>query len=248
MLSRTLPLALGLCALPLAGAAEIDWVSPVTRTPVLELYSSQGCSSCPPAERWLSRFVDSPRLWRELVPLVFHVDYWDYLGWSDPFASPAHTQRQQGYRSAGRIRSVYTPGFVYEGREWRGWFDGQSLPAATAPTVGRLRLVGGSQGLNLSFEPRLPGGQWRAHLARLGFDKRTRVPAGENAGRELRHDFVVLAESEAMGEMEAGQVRWRLALPGQPGAGREALVAWVSQDNDPAPVQALGGWLDAPTP
>src|SRR5881394_2772067 len=66
---------------------------------LLELYTSEGCSSCPPAETWLSRLKESPKLWKDFVPVAFHVDYWDYLGWKDPFAAKVYTERQHEYAS-----------------------------------------------------------------------------------------------------------------------------------------------------
>ena len=65
---------------------------------VLELYTSEGCSSCPPAETWLSRLREAPGLWKDFVPLAFHVDYWDYLGWRDPWGSREYSNRQRAYR------------------------------------------------------------------------------------------------------------------------------------------------------
>src|SRR6186713_3438579 len=100
-----------------AGSANFE--SGKTRTHVIELFTSEGCSSCPPAEAWLSKLKDEPRLWRDFVPLAFHVDYWDRLGWRDPFAARQWTARQYDYSSRWNSSSVYTPGFVLNGREWR---------------------------------------------------------------------------------------------------------------------------------
>ena len=68
-----------------ATAASLTLSSQEQRTTLIELYTSEGCSSCPPADRWLSRLKDDPRLWKQIVPLAFHVDYWNYLGWRDRF-------------------------------------------------------------------------------------------------------------------------------------------------------------------
>lgn len=86
---------------------------------LLELFTSEGCSSCPPAEASLSRLVNDSRLWREFVPVAFHVDYWDRFGWKDPFASVEWTKRQQTYAENWKAETVYTPAFVLNGREWR---------------------------------------------------------------------------------------------------------------------------------
>lgn len=111
--------------LPLAQAGDPHTFSSGTgKTTVIELFTSEGCSSCPPADNWLSGFKSDPRLWKQIIPLAFHVDYWDYIGWRDRFASPAFSARQSDHKKQGNIRSVYTPGLVVDGREWRGWFGG----------------------------------------------------------------------------------------------------------------------------
>src|SRR6478609_8524746 len=104
---------------PLAAAAR-HLESGTTQTTLLELYSSEGCSSCPPAEAWMASLRDAPGLWRDFVPVVFHVAYWDRLGWRDRFASEQFTQRQYAYAARWRSDSVYTPEFVANGEQWRG--------------------------------------------------------------------------------------------------------------------------------
>src|SRR5688572_1610666 len=93
--------------------------SPAQQVHLLELYTSEGCSSCPPADRWLSDLKDDPGLWKNFVPVAFHVDYWDHLGWKDKFARAAHTSRQRRYADEWGANTVYTPGLVLDGAEWR---------------------------------------------------------------------------------------------------------------------------------
>src|SRR5574339_14875 len=95
----------------LMSAGPIQFHSSTNRTALLELYTSEGCSSCPPAEAWLSRLKSDARLWKDFVPVAFHVDYWDYLGWRDPFGAAEYSERQRGYAAQWKSRSVYTPGF-----------------------------------------------------------------------------------------------------------------------------------------
>jgi hypothetical protein len=95
-------------------AGEPIFQSDKTQTALVELYTSEGCSSCPPAEEWFSTLSANPGLWKQFVPVAFHVDYWDDLGWKDSFATPAYTQRQRDYAAAWGSSSVYTPGFVLE--------------------------------------------------------------------------------------------------------------------------------------
>jgi len=131
--TRTVPpgavramLLMGFWAAAAAGAApesqagrdprlHFESVSPGPR--VIELYTSEGCSSCPPADRWLAALASQPQLWARYVPLAFHVDYWDALGWPDRFASRRHTARQRAYARNGRLSQVYTPAFVVGGNE-----------------------------------------------------------------------------------------------------------------------------------
>src|SRR6188472_2378721 len=117
------------------GEATIE--SGKTRTHLIELFTSEGCSSCPPAEAWLSKLKDEPRLWRDFVPMAFHVDYWDRLGWRDPFATKEWTARQYDYSARWRSTTVYTPGFVLDGREWRN----SALPSASNDKPGVLMIV-----------------------------------------------------------------------------------------------------------
>src|SRR6059036_3501 len=107
-------IVLAMTAAITASAAETTFEVGPQRAQLLELYTSEGCSSCPPAEAWLSKLKDAPGLWRDFVPIAFHVDYWDSLGWKDPFAIKAYSERQRDYAASWRSRSVYTPGFVLD--------------------------------------------------------------------------------------------------------------------------------------
>jgi hypothetical protein len=84
---------------------------------MVELFTSQGCSSCPPADQWMSQLITRDGLWTDYVPLAFHVDDWDDIGWKDPFASPEHSERQRQYADEGGLDFVYTPGFLINGQE-----------------------------------------------------------------------------------------------------------------------------------
>src|ERR1700758_1185011 len=90
---------------------ETIFESGVVQTTLIELFTSEGCSSCPRAEKWLSGLKSNPDLWKRTIPVAFHVDYWDHLGWRDRFSKLEFTERQQYYAAAWRNDSVYTPGF-----------------------------------------------------------------------------------------------------------------------------------------
>src|SRR5262245_11683203 len=192
--------ALLMGATPLLSAAPIEFQSVATATPLLELYTSEGCSSCPPAEAWLSRIKENPKLWKDFVPVAFHVDYWDYLGWADPLGAADYSERQRAYAAAWKSRSVYTPGFVLDGQEWRGHLSPDKPPDSSHRTPGTL-ILSSDDGKSwlLRFEPvsRSLYGPVVFYVALLGFELSTDVKAGENRGRTLQHDFVVLRVSTA---------------------------------------------------
>src|SRR5215216_163125 len=110
---REMRFLLLLLSLPLLAAAGEPKVfsSGENQVHLLELFSSEGCSSCPPAEQWLADLRQAPGLWRDFVPVSFHVNYWDRLGWKDRFANKEFTARQYAYSSLWRSVSVYTPEF-----------------------------------------------------------------------------------------------------------------------------------------
>ncbi len=221
-----------------AGAAEIHVRSGVRRARLLELYTSEGCSSCPPADAWFSSLRGESGLWTEFVPIVLHVDYWDGLGWPDAFADTSYTARQRAYAAAWGTGTVYTPGVVLDGAEWRGW--GSAAPGAK-DEVGVLEASAAKGVVKATFAPAKDDGPYELYSARLGFGIESKVAAGENAGRTLSHNFVVLALAHA--PLKRGKDGWAGAtsLPAaRAGAPREGLAVWVS-DRRGRPVQAAGG-------
>jgi hypothetical protein len=227
-------------ALP-AGAADLVLRSGPQRTHLIELYSSEGCSSCPPADAWVSSLKASPRLWKDFVPTVFHVTYWDYLGWKDPLADQTFSARQRAYAASWQSGSVYTPGLVLDGAEWRGW---GSEPPASDADVGTLEARVSGDRVAVRFSAPVGSGPYDVYAARLGFGISSRVANGENAGRTLRHDFVVGGLTRASLKEASGAWTGELALPAAPGVRVEktGLAVWaVAQDG--RPVQAVGGMI-----
>jgi len=239
--------SLAACALPALGR-EIVLQRDSPRATLIELYSSEGCSSCPPAEQWLSQLADSSRLWQEVFPVAFHVDYWDGLGWPDRFARRVYTDRQRDYAAKLHQDSVYTPEFVVNGQEWRGWFHGEGLPAPQA-TAGNLKLTANPDGVTFSadYQPAAggPGAPYTLHACLLGMGIMSDVQRGENGGRELRHDFIVLdfqsqrLSAAAGGHFLAVPTKWSASDPDPP----KAVVAWISTP-DHEVVQIVGGRLN----
>ena len=235
-----------------AGAAPLLLESGERPATVLELYTSQGCSSCPPAERWLSSFVDEPSLWRDIIPINFHVDYWDYLGWKDPFARAEFSKRQRSYQQLGRARNVATPGFVVNGKGWNGWFRQKAVPHQPGLAKVNLKAVIDSHKVNVTFDA--AGKQRvRVHVAILGFGIHIPVKHGENRGLELAHDFVVIGYDNMLLKDVNGKFSADLRLPTilatlsnvetRANAKRQSIVVWVSEQYDVAPIQAVAGWL-----
>lgn len=230
----------------MALAAPIEITSPAQQTTLLELYTSEGCSSCPPADRWLSDFKTDAQLWREIVPVAFHVDYWNYLGWRDRFSDARFSERQRNYNQHHFVRSVYTPGLITNGREWRGWFGIRKLPQPSTEKVGVLKAVIESDVTTVEFLPvkpmQLP---LVLNVAFLGFDQKTDVGGGENHGKELVHDFVVLSYRKFQQGDAIDSPRWEVpGLAELRPEGASGIAMWITAGDDPTPLQAAGGWLD----
>jgi len=208
-----------------------------SKTHLLELFSSQGCSSCPPAERWVSKQLSHPQLWQQFIPVVFHVDYWDYLGWKDPFSNRQFSHRQRKYHNLGAVSSVYTPGFIFDGKEWRGWYRGKALPGSPDKT-GILTANLSTDKLSVSYQHKIP---LRLNVALLGFGIKTNVESGENDGKLFTEDFVVLNKQSLL----SNNGEWNLAIKttSQFDAQRYALAIWVNAVDNLQPLQATGGWI-----
>lgn len=251
-----LVLALGLVPISVIGAVPVS--SPVSSPVVLEssdspptfleLYTSQGCSSCPPAERWLSKFTSDKALWSAVIPVNFHVDYWDYLGWKDPFAKEEFTQRQRMYQALGRAKTVATPGFIVDGKGWNGWFYKQSLQLGKINGKNTIKpplhaSIENGQ-VNIAFDL-LDTSQMIAHVAILGFGIETPIKYGENKGRNLKHDFVVIGYSKQKLQDKSGKSVAQLSLPETIDVATSArgIAIWITSEQDIAAIQALGGWL-----
>jgi hypothetical protein len=220
------------------GAAALargaDFESGQQKTHLLELFTSEGCSSCPPAEAWFSKLKTEPRLWKDFVPVAFHIDYWDRLGWKDPFSAKEWSDRQSQYSAGWGTDSVYTPGFVLDGRELRS----RVVPTASTEKSGVLKVSISNEKLLAEFRPESGTGPFDFYVARLGFDLNTKVSAGENSGRDLHHDFVVLSLRHE--RMQDGRVEFQIAKTNAPST---AFAAWVTKSDRLEPIQAAGGWM-----
>ena len=180
-------------------AAECFAKSGETTVPLLELYTSEGCSSCPPADKWLSSLKADAH---KVIPLAFHVDYWDYIGWKDKFSKPEYSNRQRKTAKFAGAGFVYTPQFVLSGRDFKGVdvlrlnqaiSEKQKLASranlsldAVTQENGEIILKATAQAINLDDVK-------NADIFVAIYENKlvSQVNAGENNGRELKHDYVV---------------------------------------------------------
>ncbi len=235
-----------------AEPTNVVFQSATEQTALLELYTSEGCSSCPPAEAWLSRLKDSAGLWKDFVPVAFHVDYWDHLGWKDPLADPEFSDRQRDYAQLWQAENIYTPEFVLAGKEWRSWLANRTVPKSSGAKVGILKVKSSEPNRwEAAFQPVSgKGGHYKIHAALLSGGLSSDVRAGENRGRMLQHDFAVTTFVTVPMKRDDDMLSAHFVLPQRPElAGRnQAVAVWVTEGDSLEPIQAAGGWLVPPSP
>ncbi len=206
-----------------ADAGQIALTSSAFRTPVVELYTSEGCSSCPPADDWLRRLGAALDQEFSAVPLAFHVDYWNYLGWTDPYSKPAFSKRQRAAAALNLRRGVYTPEFVVDGRETRGGNailrairDANSQNAEATIVARVTRRSDDRLGARIEVDNRSGRARAHAHVAIFESGITRKIGGGENHGKTLRHDFVVR--------------HWSRAIAIRPGFNRAAFEIEIPAD------------------
>ena len=219
--------------------------------PLIELYTSEGCDSCPAADRWLStHFPAGART--DGVPLAFHVDYWDRLGWKDRFATPKYTARQHQAMRANRATFVYTPQLLLQGRDYTGWRRGSPAGAIAAASARPARARIGVQAtvepasLLVEAETKLDAPPRRETTLALAYvDSRltSDVKAGENRGATLTHDHVVRTLHTRALAATAASFSVRLPRPTEAGT-HPTLVAFVQDAASGEVLQALAVPLD----
>lgn len=219
---------------------------------VLELYTSEGCSSCPPADAFVSRLADAGHYPQQVIPLGFHVTYWNYIGWRDPYSHKRFDERQREVAERSNSRTVYTPQLVLDGRDLRGAgrFEKrlESLNTEKAQAHIRLRAQAEQAGDPLALEVTVEvadaalGERPELYVVLFENALSNQVDAGENRGKMLHHDFVVrellgpLPLSSARGP---GQHRLRLSLPEALVPENAGLAAFVQNRDDGRVLQAV---------
>jgi hypothetical protein len=213
---------------------------------LVELYTSEGCSSCPPAERWLSRFARAPQA--GLIPLAFHVHYWDYIGWKDLYADPRNTERQKAFAQATGARSVYTPQVVLAGQDFRSWpseraFDEavravNARKATAAIEITPRRQKDGSVEGNASAVVTEDAKSLTLVVALTQDGITSKPDAGENKGETLAQNFIVRDVAEFRGK---GMIAGNFRFTPKPGwnLDRMSVVAFVQDPRTGRVLQAL---------
>ena len=244
--------ALGAGLLALGSAvsmADCDARSGTRTAALVELYTSEGCSSCPPAEQQLGRLAQVLDAGADAVPLALHVGYWDELGWKDAYAQTAFGERQQWLVAANRQNTVYTPQFFVAGSAVRDWPDGlrdQVQEINARPATARIRVQAKAQDdavLSLQIEAATVAGASSAalYLALAESGLVATVARGENGGRTLAHEHVVRAWIGPLAVTDDGlSLRRALPLAADWNRARLEVIAFIQDTNNGRVLQALG--------
>jgi hypothetical protein len=180
-------------------AAECSAQSGAATVPLLELFTSEGCSSCPPADKWLSDLKPDTK---KIIPLAFHVDYWDYIGWKDKFSKAEYSNRQRKTAAFAGVGFVYTPQFVLSGRDFKGAdisrlnqavSASQKLASRANLSLNAISQTNGEITLKATAQAVNPNDINNADIFIAIYENKlvSQVNAGENNGRVLKHDYVV---------------------------------------------------------
>ena len=255
-LVAALTAAAAICAPSAGSAAACSARSGPETTALVELYTSEGCDSCPPADRWLMSSFKPGAPGAKAVALAFHVDYWDRLGWKDRFATKAYTERQYDVTRTGNARFAYTPQVVVQGRDFPGWSEKGALAALSAINARPARA---SVAVDATAQPGaiavhavagVPSAADRKDavllVALTENSLASDVKAGENAGVRLVHDHVVRAyrAGPAIGAGGAAEFNAMLPLPAEAGTA-PTVVAFVQNTRTGEVLQAQALPLEA---
>ena len=213
------------CALVPLSHADCSAQSVAMHPHLVELYTSEGCSSCPPADAWLRDLPGNAGV----VALAFHVDYWDSLGWRDRFADARYSDRQRQQARRDLTESVYMPQVVLDGRSWQGWYRGTGLPAAQDSQLAmKMTVVLATSSLQLHLDSTVPdgiyAGAYRNFVVLTEDGLSSEVHAGENRGVTLRHDHVV---RNMAGPLPASSADVRINIPADADVSKSTLVVFA---------------------
>ena len=235
-----------------AGAAQCSAKSGARTAVLVELYTSEGCDSCPPADRWLSSLGAKGYTPDRVVPLALHVDYWDYIGWKDPYAKHAFATRQRRQAELKRARIIYTPQVLLQGQDFRGWgsdaFDERVAKLNAQPPRASLALTLDAMGrtsVDVAFSAALldPAERRSAAMYLAAYENKlqSQVLAGENRGKTLPHDYVVREWIGPIGFEQGAKLAEKRTLPLLPNADpkHSGVAAFVQDRASGEVLQAL---------
>jgi len=221
-------------------------------TALVELYTSEGCDSCPPADQWLSSLFSQGFRPDQVVPLALHVDYWDYIGWKDPYAKHRFSERQRKLAALRRPAFVYTPQVVLQGQDFRRWdsdrFTEEVTRINSKPARARLALAiraVAADGIQTELNAQLFDSAQRkdaaVYLAAYENKLSSEVKAGENRGKRLEHDYVVREWIGPIGFGESLKLEEKRSLPLPSGADKKhsGVAAFVQNRSTGEVLQAL---------
>ena len=216
------------------------------QTALLELYTSEGCNSCPPTENWVNGLKAAGFGATQLVPVAFHVDYWDYLGWKDRFAQAAFTQRQQDRVAKTHGRFVYTPEVMLNGKEWQNGTDALraalAAPATSSATIqAHTDPIPSGLRLALTVDRKAPHPDDAVYIALVEDKLTSHVAAGENAGATLLHNAVVRKLFGPFGFKDKPQLAQSVDIPFASNQipQNSSIAIWVEDGQSGRVIQAL---------
>lgn len=204
--------------------------------PLLELYTSEGCNSCPPADRWVGSLFQGRVAPQQVVPLAFHVDYWDDIGWRDRFADTRWSQRQDDRARQTGQATVFTPQLLLDGRDASSNPSGrlqkrwaEAVPASTSIHLQTHAAAANMVEADVTVQPKAGARPGRVYLALYENGLVSQVKAGENQGATLHHDAVVRALLGPWPLDGAGRLSRHASLPLAAGQRIEqsGVAAWV---------------------
>ncbi len=208
------------CADPIAKSSS-------EQIPLLELFTSETCSSCPPADSWIGKLENHPKLWKSFVPIAFEVA-----------SRNDATERQKAHARAWVNGALYTPAFVLDGKEWGEWSSLSAPNAKPGARVGILSVHKNNAGFQVSFQPENKKGEdLTLNIALVGLGTQ---------GKGRNHDFIVLDwQSKFILKPVDGAFRAQFPiLKSKKHSVREAVVAWIQQGSAPRPIQATGAFIN----
>jgi hypothetical protein len=217
-----------------------EYKSGSNKVHLVELYTSEGCSSCPPADKWMNSLLNHNRLYKSFIPIKLHVDYWNYLGWKDRFSQPKFTQRQRDYAAEWGNSNIYTPGFAINGDEWRFKFMNKLTKKIKAK--GELNIKKKSKNtFNAEFlSKKIDKNKYFIYTAILGHNLKNKITRGENKGKSLSHNFVVLSLNNQ--QLQNGKTTIRLPSIDNE-VSEKSIVFWVTKRGSLKAIQSTGGCL-----